>query len=70
MWKVFVTSYSERHSSVSMEFLLPQGCKGFENLSDPHNLEASIIKGLCDTVKEEAVGGDKVKILLILKKQG
>ena len=63
-------NYSEKDSSVSMEFLLPQGCRGFENLSDPHNLEASIIKGLCDTVKEEAVEGNRVKILLTLKKQG
>ena len=63
-------SYSERHSSVSMEFLLPQGCSGIENISDPRNLETSIIQGLCDTVKEEAIGGGRVKILLTLKKQG
>lgn len=53
------------------EVLLPQGCKGIPSngdYPDPDNLEASIIQVLCDTMEEKVTEGDRVKILLTLKR--
>ena len=74
-------NYSEKDSSISLEVLLPQGCKGIISCGDdygskkvngdypdPDNLEASIIQGLCDTMEEKVIDGNRVKILLTLKR--
>ena len=74
-------NYSEKNSSISMEFLLPQGCGGIlhnndkpagemDNGTDPNpdNLEASIIQGLCDTMEEKVTTDNRIKLVLTLKK--
>jgi polar amino acid transport system ATP-binding protein len=75
-------NYSEKNSSISMEFLLPKGCKSILNLEDsgnstkdgnylnPDNLETSIIKGLCDSMEEKVTEGNRIKLILTLRKQG
>jgi polar amino acid transport system ATP-binding protein len=75
-------NYSEKNSSISMEFLLPKGCKSILNLEDsgnstkdgnylnPDNLETSIIQGLCDSMEEKITEDNRTKLILTLKKQG
>lgn len=74
-------NYSEKNSSISMEFLLPKGCKSILNLEDygnstkdgnylnPDNLETSIIQGLCDSMEEMVTEDNRIKLILTLRKQ-
>jgi polar amino acid transport system ATP-binding protein len=74
-------NYSEKNSSISMEFLLPKGCRSILNLEDsgnstkdgnylnPDNLETSIIQGLCDSMEEKVTEDNRIKLILMLRKQ-